>query len=108
MIRRPPRSTLFPYTTLFRSFTESTEAREGVTRVKIWRDTIKMFQANPIAGVGMGGYWTAIPSYHQAPGSMTPQQAHNDYLELVASGGILGLAIFVWRSEERRVGKECR
>ena len=77
-------------------FTESTEAREGVTRVKIWRDTIKMFQANPIAGVGMGGYWTAIPSYHQAPGSMTPQQAHNDYLELVASGGILGLAIFVW------------
>src|SRR3712207_7435441 len=28
MIRRPPRSTLFPYTTLFRSFT-SDEARSG-------------------------------------------------------------------------------
>src|SRR3712207_8396819 len=27
MIRRPPRSTLFPYTTLFRSFGESVEAR---------------------------------------------------------------------------------
>src|SRR3712207_8237213 len=28
MIRRPPRSTLFPYTTLFRSFTRSSAARE--------------------------------------------------------------------------------
>src|SRR3712207_8492716 len=28
MIRRPPRSTLFPYTTLFRSF-EATELRDG-------------------------------------------------------------------------------
>src|SRR5690349_23854944 len=28
MIRRPPRSTLFPYTTLFRSWTTRTRARE--------------------------------------------------------------------------------
>src|SRR2546425_2546112 len=35
MIRRPPRSTLFPYTTLFRSHREGAEvrpAREGVAR----------------------------------------------------------------------------
>src|SRR2546425_13157885 len=33
MIRRPPRSTLFPYTTLFRSFHRiHPEARRGVTR----------------------------------------------------------------------------
>src|SRR6266511_3609544 len=29
MIRRPPRSTLFPYTTLFRSFTKALECRFG-------------------------------------------------------------------------------
>src|SRR3712207_7159599 len=29
MIRRPPRSTLFPYTTLFRSMSESTIAQNG-------------------------------------------------------------------------------
>src|SRR5688572_31182484 len=28
MIRRPPRSTLFPYTTLFRSFTRRLDARQ--------------------------------------------------------------------------------
>src|SRR3712207_6887477 len=30
MIRRPPRSTLFPYTTLFRSHREDREAGEGL------------------------------------------------------------------------------
>ena len=77
-------------------FDESTESREGVTRVKIWQATLQMIKANPIAGVGMGGYWTAVPAYHEASGTMTPQQAHNDYLELLASGGIIGLALFAW------------
>src|SRR3712207_7583620 len=30
MIRRPPRSTLFPYTTLFRSVLEGHKVREGI------------------------------------------------------------------------------
>ena len=77
-------------------FTESTESRGGVTRVKIWGATLRMFKANPITGVGMGGYWAAVPEFHEAPGTMTPQQAHNDYLELAASGGFVGLAIFIW------------
>src|SRR2546425_4602527 len=32
MIRRPPRSTLFPYTTLFRSFHPRREARRAIKR----------------------------------------------------------------------------
>src|SRR3989442_1919744 len=35
MIRRPPRSTLFPYTTLFRSRTDSIGATEQVTEVPV-------------------------------------------------------------------------
>src|SRR3712207_6873062 len=42
MIRRPPRSTLFPYTTLFRSIDPSTRVRdltdEEVTRLRGWID----------------------------------------------------------------------
>src|SRR3712207_7919932 len=34
MIRRPPRSTLFPYTTLFRSITEA-ELKAGIRRATI-------------------------------------------------------------------------
>src|SRR3712207_7758748 len=31
MIRRPPRSTLFPYTTLFRSYTEALKSQQYIT-----------------------------------------------------------------------------
>lgn len=55
-----------------------------------------MFAAHPILGVGMGAYWTAIPAFHDAAGTMTPQEAHNDYLELLVSGGVIGLALGVW------------
>src|SRR5688572_31268590 len=33
MIRRPPRSTLFPYTTLFRSYSEAATITEYITRL---------------------------------------------------------------------------
>ena len=70
--------------------------RAGVSRNEIWRATLKMFAAHPITGVGLGGYWIGITTYHDASGLMTPQEAHNDYLELLASGGLVGFAIGVW------------
>jgi O-antigen ligase len=55
-----------------------------------------MFVAHPMLGVGMGAYWVAVPGFHDAAGIMKPQEAHNDYLELLASGGLAGLAIGLW------------
>jgi len=70
--------------------------REGARRNEIWNATLKMFAAHPILGVGLGGYWIGITSYHDASGLMTPQEAHNDYLELLSSGGVVGFALAVW------------
>ncbi|HYV82451.1 MAG TPA: O-antigen ligase family protein [Pyrinomonadaceae bacterium] len=70
--------------------------RQGVSRNEIWRATFKMFAAHPILGVGLGGYWIGITAYHDASGLMTPQEAHNDYLELLSSGGVIGFALGVW------------
>ena len=70
--------------------------RDGASRNEIWRATLKMFAAHPIAGVGLGGYWIAITAFHDASGNLTPQEAHNEYLELLSSGGVIGLAIGVW------------
>jgi len=70
--------------------------REGASRNEIWRATLKMFAAHPILGVGLGGYWIGITAYHEASGLMTPQEAHNDYLELLSSGGVIGFALVVW------------
>ena len=74
--------------------TETT--REGASRNEIWRASFKMFAAHPILGVGLGGYWIGITAYHNASGLMTPQEAHNDYLELLSSGGLIGFAVGVW------------
>jgi putative inorganic carbon (HCO3(-)) transporter len=64
--------------------------------VDIWRATVELIKDHPLVGVGFGGYWTAIPQYHNASGAYTPQQAHNDYLEIMASGGVIGFALFLW------------
>lgn len=74
----------------------SDTSRQGVSRNEIWRATLKMFAAHPILGVGLGGYWIGITAYHDASGLMTPQEAHNDYLELLSSGGVIGFALGVW------------
>lgn len=69
---------------------------EGASRKEIWRATLKLFAAHPVLGAGLGGYWIAITAYHDASGTLTPQEAHNDYLELLASGGVVGFALGVW------------
>jgi O-antigen ligase len=74
---------------------EAPDAGFGVRRREIWGATWQMIKEHPLTGVGLGGYWTAIPQYHNASGRMTPQQAHNDYLELLAGGGIVGVLLGV-------------
>ncbi|MDQ5846581.1 MAG: O-antigen ligase family protein [Acidobacteriota bacterium] len=75
---------------------ETDYGRRAVSRNDIWKLTLRMIAANPIVGVGMGAYWASVPTFHDGSGQMTPQEAHNDYLEVIASGGIVGLAILVW------------
>ncbi|HJU94024.1 MAG TPA: O-antigen ligase family protein [Pyrinomonadaceae bacterium] len=75
---------------------DAVTSRDGVSRNEIWRASLKMFAAHPFLGVGLGGYWIGITAYHDASGLMTPQEAHNDYLELLSSGGLIGFAIGAW------------
>ncbi|MGH9874958.1 MAG: O-antigen ligase family protein, partial [Pyrinomonadaceae bacterium] len=68
----------------------------NTSRKEMWAATWQMFKAHPVAGLGFGGYWIGITKYHHASGEITPQQAHNDYLELMASGGLIGCALIAW------------
>src|SRR3712207_9475855 len=43
MIRRPPRSTLFPYTTLFRSLAEAQDDRFDIAISTWWETTFSLF-----------------------------------------------------------------
>jgi O-antigen ligase len=64
-------------------------------RAGIWEDTWRLFERHPLAGVGLGGYWIAIRSTHTGSGELVPRQAHNDYLELLASAGVVGALLFL-------------
>jgi O-antigen ligase len=77
-------------------FDPAAASRYGSTRTEIWQATGKMIAEHPIAGVGLGGYWVAISAYHDSSGKRTPHEAHSDYLELLASGGIIGFGLGIW------------
>src|SRR2546422_11777005 len=53
MIRRPPRSTLFPYTTLFRSMISSTGARRSIASSRLVTATPKSFNSRRVSSLGM-------------------------------------------------------
>ncbi len=74
---------------------EETRSRE-TSRPYLWQATWRLFRANPVSGVGFGGYWVTINGYYDASGKSIPQQAHDDYLELLASGGLVAVALGAW------------
>src|SRR2546427_13170791 len=95
MIRRPPRSTLFPYTTLFRSITRDTHrqpisATAVVSDEALRRRPISPPQCGEELGIGIDPY--------RNRGSLRRDRV----------GRRKGWRQQVHRSEERRVGKECR
>lgn len=69
---------------------EGSEQLRNTSRRDIWLASWRLFEAHPIIGSGFGGYWVAVTKHHNASGDYTPQQAHNDYLEILAGGGLLG------------------
>jgi len=77
-------------------FSADTTGRPRVLRPQIWIATTKLVKSSPVFGVGFAAYSIAISQYLNSSGDWTPQQAHNDYLELAASGGVVGVLICVW------------
>src|SRR3712207_6889917 len=61
MIRRPPRSTLFPYTTLFRSLERAERVRHALDRVRLAvRVVVGRVEAPRIARAGMARVEDAV------------------------------------------------
>ena len=63
-------------------------------RVGIWRDTLGMIADFPLAGTGFNTYGVAMLAYQTYRTEVHVVEAHNDYLQLAAEGGLLvGLPI---------------
>src|SRR2546430_15265794 len=101
MIRRPPRSTLFPYTTLFRSAVLKRDPKnvDALTHLGLI--------------VAIGGHAdTALETLERALAidpEYPPALLYRGQVLYESKNDTAG-AISSWekRSEERRVGKECR
>src|SRR3712207_7610092 len=64
MIRRPPRSTLFPYTTLFRSLGDQAHAHVRTIRKYIHADGIASCQlVVGITDLAEGSVWNTMPCH---------------------------------------------
>src|SRR3712207_9581882 len=113
MIRRPPRSTLFPYTTLFRSVLRRELGSEPSSRLTELADRLRE-EVKERATLVMGlAHLTTTPlsafeipfvDRHEEFGALI-----SEYEACVAGQEPRVLAVMgEARSEERRVGKECR
>src|SRR2546425_13297623 len=110
MIRRPPRSTLFPYTTLFRSELGPLLAGKLLGLVLL----------SFIAILVLSNVITALSSFFLAKDLDLLVSAPVDWLRIYLAKlgetmlhsswmvALMAVPIFAARSEERRVGKECR
>lgn len=65
-------------------------------RAVAWQDTLRMAADFPLLGAGVGSFTRLYPVYQSIPGRVRVAHAHNDYLELLAGGGAVGLGLFVW------------
>src|SRR3712207_9483365 len=100
MIRRPPRSTLFPYTTLFRSTTE-----------RILYMAVRELIENSLDSCETGHILPKISlslKLLDAPNDLWMITCQDNGIGIPSDKVPVAVCSFLTRSEERRVGKECR
>lgn len=72
-------------------------------RLAIWRDALHISSMFPVAGTGFNTFGVATIFYQTVPIDLHFVEAHNDYLQLAAEGGLLvgvpvtiAIAVFMW------------
>jgi O-antigen ligase len=92
----------------------STEAHgeiSGGMRLSIDKDAFRMFQRRPLLGWGLGTFPIVYPEFRSFYTNFFVNEAHNDYLQLLAEMGILGFGTMAWflivvfRQTQRKIHK---
>jgi len=72
---------------LVRRLTQTVATDQG--RVAIWRETLPVVRDFWLTGTGAGTYETAMLVYQRSDRVVSFNQAHNQYLQIAAEGGLL-------------------
>lgn len=75
-----------------RSLREPLNPQTNGDRITIARDALRMFRARPVAGWGLDVFPVAYPKYRSFATPYFINEAHNDYVQLLAETGVLGFA----------------
>ena len=78
----------------------STAGSELGTRLAAWHDAVRIISQFPLMGTGLNTYGSATLLYQTTSRSTHFQEAHNEYLQIAAEGGLLliiAVAFCVWR-----------
>jgi O-antigen ligase len=62
-------------------------------RAHFWSVTLRIIQAHPVIGSGLGSFGLAYTQYDSRNGTERLEQAHNDYLQLLSDAGVIGMGI---------------
>lgn len=60
-------------------------------RLHFWSIALKIFLQHPIIGAGLEAFGTAFTAHDTWTGQFRVEQAHNEYLQMLADGGLIGL-----------------
>jgi len=71
------------------------EDRSASYRLAVWRDSVGLAATSPLVGIGLGAYADALPRFKKGAGELRVEHAENEYLELLAEVGALGLGLAV-------------
>ncbi len=63
------------------------------SRTQIWTNTVKLIGDSLPLGAGIGAYAQAYTKVDSASGFERVEQAHNDYLQVVADAGVVGFVL---------------
>ena len=65
-------------------------------RFLVWKDAMAIFRDFPITGSGFGTFIDIFPGYKTIPDKLLYEHAHNDFVELLISGGLIGFSLAAW------------
>jgi len=65
-------------------------------RIHFWKTTLQIFRDYPILGAGLDSFGTVFTQYDTWNGTYRIEQAHNDYLQVLAEAGIIGFTCAAW------------
>jgi O-antigen ligase len=62
-------------------------------RAHFWSVTLQIIKAHPLIGTGLGAFGVVYTKFDSRNGLFRLEQAHNDYLQVLSDGGIIGAAL---------------